>query len=438
MRWHLFVVDDQIARQWSPVAVTQPAGEILFGALTLRERLERASGLAAAGYLAAPGLEGFTREGVPPLTDSGELPDDEALVLLSSRYVPPLGGEAGPGLNLPDATSDREARLVVDGAPVGWLLPPGTERPSMDVLTGLDGDARSSSARGQEVRGEPDAGHVELPGSVLHSLWELVQRNGDQLSMDLASLLPGGEGDGIGRLPFAPGVEQVGADPISAAQGVIVDTNVVLDTRAGPIHLESGVHIRPFTHLRGPALVGAGSTLLGGLFESVSCGPVCRLRGEVSSSILLGYTNKAHDGYLGHSLVGRWVNFGAMTTNSDLKNNYGTVRVGTSEGEVDTRLLKVGVFLGDHVKMGIGTMLNAGTTVGTGTNLLGGGLPPKWIPAYHWGAGPELVPYRLDAFLETAERAMARRGIQLSSGERSFLRRSWERVHDPDPGVSGV
>ena len=156
---------------------------------------------------------------------------------------------------------------------------------------------------------------------------------------------------------------------------------------------------------------------------------MCNLRGEISASILLGWTNKAHDGYLGHSLVGSWVNLGAMTTNSDLKNNYGSVRVATVDGELDTGLLKLGVFLGDHVKTGIGTTLSAGTTVGVGTNLFGGGAPPKLVPPFHWGDGHELIPHRLDAFLQTAQRAMDRRSVSFPIEERAFLTRVWRRVH---------
>lgn len=429
MIWHLFLVDDVIARGWTPLTVTRPAGEILFGALLLRERLERATGLPAVGYLTASGLEGFEMDGVPPIVKPAEIPRNKALVLLSSRYAPPLSGSGEPELIIPAEVPNGRARLMAGGSHVGWLLPPGVALPPEEELTGEGSVFRHGSMVILDTIGESDDCRVDLPGSLLETPWELVHRNANQLSQDLYTLYPEGKGQDIHRLPVISGVEQFGADPVSMGEDVIVDPGVVLDTTSGPIHLASGVRVRPLTHLQGPAFVGTGSTLLGGLFQGLSCGPMCNLRGEISTSILLGYTNKAHDGYLGHSLVGRWVNLGAMTTNSDLKNNYGSVRVTTAEGETDTGLLKLGVFLGDHVKTGIGMTLNAGTTVGVGTNLFGEGLPPKFVPPFHWGSGRELVPYRLDAFLETAERAMGRRGVPLTFGESALLTRIWHGVH---------
>jgi UDP-N-acetylglucosamine diphosphorylase/glucosamine-1-phosphate N-acetyltransferase len=146
----------------------------------------------------------------------------------------------------------------------------------------------------------------------------------------------------------------------------------------------------------------------------------------VEESVILAYSNKAHDGFLGHAYVGRWVNLGAFTTNSDLKNNYGTVRVGAADGPMETGLMKVGCFLGDHVKTGIGTYLNTGTVVGAGSNVFGGAMPPTWIPPFSWGSGRELVEYRLEAFLEVAARVMERREVELDSGTTDVLRKAWE------------
>ena len=135
--------------------------------------------------------------------------------------------------------------------------------------------------------------------------------------------------------------------------------------------------------------------------------------------------NKAHDGHIGHAVLGRWVNLGAFTTNSDLKNNYRDVRVWTPDGELDTGLMKVGCFLGDHVKTGIGTVLNTGSILGAGTNVFGGTMPPTVVPPFSWGAGTDLRDHRLDKFLETAERAMTRRDQLLTPGVRALLRTAW-------------
>jgi hypothetical protein len=153
--------------------------------------------------------------------------------------------------------------------------------------------------------------------------------------------------------------------------------------------------------------------------------------------VLLGYANKAHDGHLGHAYLGRWVNLGAETTNSDLKNNYGPVRLWTPDGERDTGTIKLGCLLGDHVKTGIGTLLNTGTVVGAGSNLYGAAMPPRYVPPFSWGTGEALVPYRLEKFLEVAARAMARRDVELTPKLQRQLVAAWHLAR-PDEAPGGT
>jgi UDP-N-acetylglucosamine diphosphorylase/glucosamine-1-phosphate N-acetyltransferase len=265
---------------------------------------------------------------------------------------------------------------------------------------------------------------MELEGTVLHAPWELMSRNGEQLREDIPHFFPGYAAEEL------PGCDILGDGLLSLGKNVEVEPGSVFDVREGPIRLSDGAKIRAHTRLTGPAYVGPGTTVLGGVLSEVSLGPVCKVRGEVECSVILGYSNKAHDGFLGHSYLGRWVNLGAFTTNSDLKNNYGPIRVGGSEGPVDTGLMKVGAFLGDHVKTGIGTLLNTGTVVGAGSNLFGGAMPPAYVPPFSWGSGSELVEFRLDKFLEVASRAMGRRQVALDPGMEGLLRRAWERSRD--------
>jgi UDP-N-acetylglucosamine diphosphorylase/glucosamine-1-phosphate N-acetyltransferase len=193
------------------------------------------------------------------------------------------------------------------------------------------------------------------------------------------------------------------------------------------VWLEDGATVRAFSRIQGPAFIGRDSTLLGGAFSALSIGPVCKVHGEMEETVVLGYSNKAHDGFLGHAYLGRWVNLGALTTNSDLKNNYGTIRMWTPEGEVDTGLVKMGCLLGDHVKTGIGVMVNTGTIVGAGCNLFGAVQPPKHVPPFKWGSGGELVDHEIEKFLDTAKTVMGRRGITLSDAQAGLLRRAWSR-----------
>ncbi|MEX0906945.1 MAG: hypothetical protein WD054_01345, partial [Gemmatimonadota bacterium] len=199
----------------------------------------------------------------------------------------------------------------------------------------------------------------------------------------------------------------------------------VLDFTRGPIWFADDVTVRAFSRVAGPAYVGRGSTLLGGPYDAVSIGPVCKVHGELEESVVLGYSNKAHDGFLGHAYLGRWVNLGALTTNSDLKNNYGTIRMWTPHGDVDTGLIKLGCLLGDHVKTGIGALINTGTVIGAGSNLYGTDMPPKYVPPFSWGTGAELTAFDIDRFIGVAQTAMGRRKLELSGRMREILREAW-------------
>jgi len=424
----LYLFDDSVARSWDPFAQTRPVGELLFGAFLLRERIERFFGLPAAAHVAVPGLTGFEEDGAPRAIAATLVPRDSTRIVVSSRFVPDLTRPpsfAASGSLESAARGSRVARLVAGEATVGWLLPPGTPLPLQLVPDGQSAEFPSAEA--------PDGGFplaIELAGECLSAPWELVEANPDRLRRDLSFLTGPNGWEGSHSLPELPGVIRIGDADVTAAADVEVDPGVVLDTRPGPIHLAAGVRIRSFTTLVGPAFIGPGSLLLGGVLEAISCGPVCRLRGEISASVILGYSNKAHDGYLGHSLVGRWVNLGAFTTNSDLKNNYGSIRVPRGpEGEVDTGRIKVGVFLGDHVKTGIGTLMGAGTVVGAGCNVFGGGIAPRWLPPFSWAGPGSTTPWLLAPFLETASRAMSRRGVTLSPGMREFLTKAWVSTH---------
>lgn len=156
------------------------------------------------------------------------------------------------------------------------------------------------------------------------------------------------------------------------------------------------------------------------------------VRGEISETIVIGNANKAHDGFVGHSVLGRWVNLGAGTTTSNLKNTYGAVALATPDGLRSTGQIKLGSFFGDHVKTGIGLRLTTGTVIGAGSSLHGAAMPPKDVPPFSWGEGAALDCYDLDRFLKTAERAMGRRGVTL--GERT--RRQLAKAHALGRGLA--
>jgi NDP-sugar pyrophosphorylase family protein len=194
-------------------------------------------------------------------------------------------------------------------------------------------------------------------------------------------------------------------------EGAEIEACAVLDARGGPIHIGKNTIVRPQSYLRGPLLIG----------------PECRIGGEVTHSIFKGYSNKAHYGFIGHSYVGEWVNLGAGTTNSNLKNNYGPVKVWSEGKVVDTGQQFLGCYIDDFVKTGIGTLINTGTVIGFGANVFGGNptivgkLTPKYIAPFSWG---ENEKYRLDDFLKAAGEMMRRRGREMDSETAEKIRQA--------------
>jgi UDP-N-acetylglucosamine diphosphorylase / glucose-1-phosphate thymidylyltransferase / UDP-N-acetylgalactosamine diphosphorylase / glucosamine-1-phosphate N-acetyltransferase / galactosamine-1-phosphate N-acetyltransferase len=397
---HLF--DDRAARAWAPFSLTRPAGELVFGSMTLRRRAAEALGASVASQIAARHLDGFVEPGAPPAVASPEPRAERDRLLLCSRAV--LEPDAARAVG---EWGRRGGRVAVAGEPAGWFVPAGQDAPDTGLLESPD---------------QSDSGPVlQLPGSMLRHPWELIARNPDRLAADLVERWGGRD---TSALPA--GVHLLGTGDVSLGSDVEIEPGVVLDTRHGPIRLDDGVRVRAFTRLAGPAWVGPRSQLLGGPIEAVSIGPVCRIRGEFAESICLGYSNKQHDGHIGHAYLGRWVNLGAETTNSDLKNNYGTIRMWTPDGPADTGLIKLGSLIGDHVKTGIGLLLNTGTLIGAGSNLFGAVMPPTYVPPFSWGQGEELTEYRVAKFLEVAERAMGRRDVVLEPAMRTVLERAAE------------
>jgi len=188
------------------------------------------------------------------------------------------------------------------------------------------------------------------------------------------------------------------------------------------------VEVHPFTRIEGPCYIGPKCILLGAKCrEGMSIGPMCRVGGEVEESIIQGYSNKYHDGFLGHAYVGEWVNLGALTTNSDLKNDYSSVSVVLDgKAPIDTGSTKVGSIIGDHTKTSIGTLLNTGSFVGAMALLLATGKPlPKHIPSFAWFIeGVVSKGFGKGKLYETAKTAMSRRKCQWTQADQDM----WDAV----------
>jgi UDP-N-acetylglucosamine diphosphorylase/glucosamine-1-phosphate N-acetyltransferase len=256
--------------------------------------------------------------------------------------------------------------------------------------------------------------------------WDLVLANPGQLTEDFKA---------VGRSGIEGNVEQPNAirgsdKDVFIGSGAVIHPMVVIDAENGPVYLDEDVEVHPFTRIEGPCYVGKKSILLGAKCrEGNSIGPVCRIGGEVEESIIQGYSNKYHDGFLGHAYVGEWVNLGALTTNSDLKNDYSDVSV-MLDGRrpIDTGSTKVGSLIGDHTKTAIGTLLNTGSYVGAMALIMPTGKPlPKFIPSFAWFLdGVVTKGFGRKKLYETAAIAMSRRKCEWTEVEKNM----WEEIFE--------
>jgi UDP-N-acetylglucosamine diphosphorylase/glucosamine-1-phosphate N-acetyltransferase len=251
--------------------------------------------------------------------------------------------------------------------------------------------------------------------------WELVHKNGTWIEKDFHLLVPAGKKI---RGKVYAGVHILGKSRVFIGSGAVIKPGVVLDAEKGPIYIGKNVQVLPNAVIVGPAAIGHDSWIKAGaqIYENTTIGPVCKVGGEVEGSILQSYSNKQHAGFLGHSYLGSWVNLGADTNNSDLKNNYGSIKVTVNGKQIDTELQFVGVTIGDHSKSGINTMFNTGTVVGVCSNVFGAGFPSKYVPSFAWGGSENTVTYEVDKAIDVAKRVMTRRKVEMSNAEEKLFR----------------
>lgn len=258
--------------------------------------------------------------------------------------------------------------------------------------------------------------------------WELININGQEIIKDF-ELLTEEEPENIQGKVYE-GVHLLNQENIFIAPSASVKPGVVLDAESGPIYIDDNAVIMPNATIEGPAYIGRESIIKIGakIYENTSIGEVCKVGGEVEESIIHSFANKQHEGFLGHSYLCPWVNLGADTNNSDLKNNYSSVTAIINDNPVDTGLTFVGLIMGDHSKTGINTMLNTGTVAGVGCNIFGSDFPPKYIPSFSWGGHNSLTTYKFDKFIEVAKKVMARRNRNLSDIEIELLQTVFEKT----------
>jgi UDP-N-acetylglucosamine diphosphorylase/glucosamine-1-phosphate N-acetyltransferase len=410
MEYILF--EDQAWRPLTPFTWLRPVYELLVGSWTLRQRWQSFVGREHLRFTARPELGDLVRE---RFGERAELPREEAeIVLVNGAWLPPSDVADALVSGLEEGTGWR-----VDGRVLA-LRParPATPERLAETLAALLAGEAPQGIQWREPPADPRC---------LGHLWELVSWTDEILSADLTQRLQTPYGEGTVVKGEVENPEQV-----SLGAGVTVGHGALLDASDGPVVLEAGCQVAPFTWVRGPVWAGPGTRLTGERIERSVLGPACRIHGEMESSVVLGYSNKAHEGFVGHSYIGEWVNLGALTTTSDLKNTYGTIRIPEGGETVSSGLMKLGSFLGDHTKTAIGTLLATGCVSGVGSHIFGGsGLTPRWIRSFTWGLTPE-QRFHLDRFLVTAETVMSRRGQKMTPALKALIRDVYRRTREEE------
>lgn len=376
----VYLLEPPESQLWFPFSHCRPVAELRAGIWLVRERWEAVVQGEAEAIFGPPHLQSFSEAGVPPVRP--RVPVSGPAVVGRSDFAP-----AGEPVEL----GSEPARLVNEGETVGWWVPEGAQ---------WEGDGG-------------DWPPLEVPGLLLRGAYDLITALDHLLPADAADFTQE-PGD-----PIPDGCTVIGDPADVVIMGAAVEPGVVFDARQGAVVLDRRSYVKSGARLEGPLYIGPGTQVLGDSISASAVGPFCKIRGEIAHSVFLGYANKAHYGFIGHSVIGRWVNLGAGTTNSNLKNTYGPVRLVVGSERIETGMQFLGSIIGDHAKTAIGVQLDTGTVIGAGANVFGAVRPPKYVAPFAWGPGGERL--ELEGFLKMAERVMPRRGVEFTEEVRRML-----------------
>lgn len=391
-----------------PLVYCRPVYDLRCGVNTLREKIQRAYPRAHVALHCRTYLTDVVKQHHPGIRVN-EL-DADSCLFIDGRVIADDGLSRRIPLKGEDAVFHSEGTVVaarLSGTNLRAFVQPLPEILALSDLTGV-------------ARKDVEVEFIQYP-------WNLVAHNGDQIRADIRALAGKKKGSRL-RGKVYKGAVLVNTKEIFIDVGSKIKPGAVLDAENGPIYIGKNVTVFPNATIEGPAFIGDGSLIKIGakIYENTSIGEMCKVGGEVEASIIHSYSNKQHDGFLGHAYLAMWVNLGADTNNSDLKNNYGNVKVYVNGEMVDSGSMFVGLTMGDHSKSAINTMFNTGTVVGVSSNIFGAGFPPKFVPSFSWGGAESLTTYDLEQSLEVARRVMARRKIVMTEADERLLRKVFE------------
>ena len=369
-----------------PFTYTRPVAEIRIGILTIREKWEQYLGITTTTV-----TEDY-------LSKKWPMVEMEHNIMISASYL--------PNPNLVEQIKNLK---------VGQALVHDTEIVAFYTLEDEEKDLE-------------DYQTIEIdsaPITVKHT-WDIFSKNGDAIKEDYNLIT-----EDRSSQPLSSSVFAVNPNNIFIEEGAKV-FNVSLNAENGPIYIGKDAEVMEGSIIRGPfALCEHASTKLGSkIYGPTTVGPHSKVGGEVNNSVIFGYSNKGHDGFLGNSVLGEWCNIGADSNNSNLKNNYAEVRLWSyeTEGFAKTGLQFCGLMMGDHSKCGINTMFNTGTVVGVSSNIFGAGFPRNFVPSFSWGGSAGTQTYLTKKAFEVAEIVMKRREIEFSDDDKAILEHVFEET----------
>ena len=397
----MIIFDDKKQNLFFPLTLNRSVGDLRCGILKLRQRLEELLDAEDTTFWIDPDLQDLYKTRHPDWKLNE--PANQRTLMVNSRLKP----------------SSESINAIKD------------LKPNQGLVQGDDLIAFYAPKTISElpVPLELKAAGIELIPSQLtlyQNLSELINDNERLIRLDFEQFFY----DQDNYFETEPGVTVLNPYYIWIGENVSLNPGCVLDASEGPIIIDEGTNVLPNAVICGPAYIGKKSLIKVGakIYGGTSIGPVCKVGGEVEESIIQAYSNKQHDGFLGHSYIGEWVNIGAGSSNSDLKNTYKNVKFYSyASGEkIDSGTMFLGSMVGDYVKLGINTSVNTGCVIGFGCNLWSSDLIADFIPDFSWGRASQLTKYRFEAFCETAQLVKKRRGLELSPEEIALFKKIWE------------
>ena len=414
---NLILFDDVSRDDLLPLTFTRPCSELRVGMLTIREKWERMFRIKPSTLT------------LPYLANKFKVSAAKDNLLVNGAIIP------DPGLLAAFKNLPKGSVLIFDPAktPRKASLPPSglNQRRELIALRLDDNQLNVLLKKGQFPLEPSDPALDELkprayakPYVKIRFLWDIIGENGPELVRDFELITRGRKSAPPHRSNL-----RVGKSKVFIEKGAKV-FGASLNTEHGPIYIGKNAEVMEGSLIRGPVSIGEHSIIRMGarIYGPASLGLQSRAGGELSNVVFQGYSNKSHDGFLGHAVLGEWCNLGAGTNNSNLKNNYAPVSVWNyaQRKEVNSGSLFCGLFMGDHSKCAINTMFNTGTVAGVFTNIFGAGFPDRFIPCYTWGGIMAKKVYTPSVALRVAEKVMARRGVTISEDEKSILNSVFE------------